>query len=659
VDAIGGLLQGVVTVVALVVDVLLLAWATRRLLGIRLSLVRTVLGGLVALAILNLVFAGMVGTVAAGDPASVIWFAVLGIASALLGAMVVLVLAEVFLPTGSVPGPLEWRRGLRGWLRRTARYSQISRVLVRHGLGGYLSGRWRVDIGTPDTRRRVARSVRRALDECGVTFIKLGQVLATRSDLLPPEFVDELRALQDQAARIPWTDVERVLRAELSGRIEDVFAHVEPVPLAAASIAQVHAARLHDGGDVVIKVRRPGVEVVVARDLDILARLARRLQRSTGWGRAIGAVDLADGFAAALRDELDFRIEARNMTAVAAAAPRAGAAVRVPVPREELCTERVLVMERLDGIPVGLAGPAITERGLDGGELARALLGTLLRQVMLDGVFHTDPHAGNILLLADGRLGLLDFGSVGRLDPSLRRGLQRLLVAINGGDAMTVCDALLDVVDAPEELDEERLERALGAFVARHLGPGRPPDVRMFTDLFRIVAAFELAIPPAVAAVFRTMATAEGVLTGLAPGFDVVAEARAFGRRHLADELRPESLERTAMEQLALLLPSLRRLPRRLDRISSNLEKGRLSVGVRLLADRRERQTVAGLLHQVLLTVLSATAGIMGVLLLGLHGGPSVGASVTLYQLFGYCLLIICSVLALRVLVVIFRLSRD
>jgi ubiquinone biosynthesis protein len=243
--------------------------------------------------------------------------------------------------------------------------------------------------------------------------------------------------------------------------------------------------------------------------------------------------------------------------------------------------------------------------------------------VLLDGTFHADPHPGNVLLLADGSLGLLDFGSVGRIDSGLRSALQRLLLALDSGDPAALADALLDVVERPEDLDEARLERTLGRFAARHLAPGVPPDVRMFTDLFRIVAEHGLAIPPEIAAVFRSLATMEGTLTQLDPGFDIVAEARRFASGQLAERLGPDELRRTALDELTSLLPMLRRLPRRVDRIGHALE-----------------------------------TGIMAVLMIGLHGGPSVTHQVSLYAFFGYCLLVVAAILAVRVLVLVFRPDR-
>ena len=260
-----------------------------------------------------------------------------------------------------------------------------------------------------------------------------------------------------------------------------------------------------------------------------------------------------------------------------------------------------------------------------------------------------------MLLLADGQLGLLDFGSVGRIDAGLRGALQRLLLAVDRGDPAALGDALLEIVDRPEQLDEPALERALGQFMARHVGPGIIPDSRMFTGLFRILAEHELSVPPEVAGAFRALATVEGTLTQLAPGFDILTEARRFTTDQLAEQMRPEALRKSATDELISLVPMLRRLPRRLDRISGSLEQGRLGLNVRLLADASDRRYLTGLAHQFVLTFLAATLGVMAVLMLGLHGGPNVTHTVTLYAFIGYCLLVFAGILALRVLVLVFR----
>lgn len=218
----------------------------------------------------------------------------------------------------------------------------------------------------------------------------------------------------------------------------------------------------------VVKVRRPEAPVVVEPDLGILERLALRLQRSTRWGRAAGTVDLAHGFGDALREELDLRVEERNMTSVAAAAAlRGGTGVRIPVPVGPMPTRRVLVMERLDGQPLSTIKPGMLSA--DRNALARSLLDCLLREVMVDGVFHAVPHPGNVFLLCGGQLGLLDFGSVGRIDAGMRAALQRLLLAVDHGDPATLTDALLEIVERPEDLDEDQLHRSPGRFLARHV----------------------------------------------------------------------------------------------------------------------------------------------------------------------------------------------
>jgi ubiquinone biosynthesis protein len=631
-----------------------LAVGARRLLGLQLGVVRTVLAGVVGSAAW-LAF----GLAIARPQQRPFMLTTVQLGIALLVAMGFLVLAEAVLPSGSLR-PVTWARALRHRLARARRYLQISRIAARHGLLPYLRGRRRHQADTPAGRAGLARSVRLALEEGGVSFVKLGQLLATRRDLLPTEFVNELSRLHHQVTPAPWPQVEQVLGQEL-GTPDAVFDKLDARPLAAASIAQVHQARLRSSGaEVVVKVQRPGIRPVVERDLDIVDRMARRLQTRTRWGATIGAVELARGFANALHEELDFRVEARNMAVVAAASavPGTDTSVRLPAVHPQLCTERVLVMERLDGLPLDAAGPVIDTRGLDRQVLARALLGCLLRQIMLGGVFHADPHPGNILLLDDGRLGLLDFGSVGRLDALLRAALQQFLLAIDRGDPAGLYDALLEVMVRPDDLDEQRLQRALGQFMARHLNPGAAPEVEMFTDLFRLVASYDLMVPPEVAAVFRALATLEATLGRLAPGFDIVAESRTFAAAQLSGQLQPTSLRQAANDELPTLLPMLRRLPRRADRITNALEHGRLGLGVRLFADPRDRRFLTTLVHQILLAFLGATTGIMAVLLLGSSSGPKLSPTVSLFQVLGYNLLVVSAVLILRVLVTTVRPPR-
>ncbi|MEV2255660.1 AarF/UbiB family protein [Streptomyces sp. NPDC050147] len=619
--------------------VLLPAFLGRRLLGIKAGPLRIAVAGVVGISVSGSLLGPQLQN---ADRRHIMLSLMIGIG--LLTAMVTLVSLRELLPAGS--GPLDLVRGVRGRIARGRRYTHIAKIAGRHGLGPYLRGRRAVEsAGAP--HQLLAQELRQALQAGGVTFVKLGQLMSTRRDLLPQPYVEELSRLQDQVAPASWPQVEETLIAGLGMDPGQAFAEFDRLPLAAASIAQVHAAVLHDGTRVVVKIQRPGIQELVERDLDIVNRLAATLQSRTNWGRSLGLMELARGFAVALREELDFRIEARNMTAVRMAAQARGDwSVTVPQVYEQLSTARVLVMSRVDGVPLGQVAPGSAELGE---KLAGTLLTALLNQIMQDGVFHADPHPGNIMVLPDGTPALLDFGSVGRIDTGLRASMAGLFLAVDRGDPTALCDALLEVTNRPEQVDEQRLRRALGHFSARYLVHGGAQDAAMFTELFRLMTDFRLAVPPEIAAVFRALATMEGTLTRLSDGFDIVEASRAYAATQFARQLSPGTAGETAREELVALLPVLRRLPRRLDRISGALEEGRLGVNVRLLADPRDRRVIGELLSRVLLAFLAVFFGIAGVLLLlGSKGGPEVATGLGLYALIGYHLLLLSGVLVLR-----------
>ena len=656
-----GIVFTVAALAASLALVAVLAWASRQLLGLPVGALRLLIAGLLGFVTAELL-GGALSAAQPGHPAA---FFTVAIGVPLIVAMIFIVAAEALVPSGTLPGPVEVIQGTRRAIARSRRYAQISRIAVRHGLGPYLRGR-RLRGGEPPAgRAALASSLRHALEEGGTTFTKLGQLLSTRRDLLPEEFISELSQLQDRAEPAPWEQISEVIAASLGAPVEQVFAELRPEPAAAASIAQVHKGRLRAGADsgpeVAVKVERPGIKATVEQDLDILLRLAVRLEDRARWARAVGVVAVVRGFAAAIREELDFRVEARNMAAMAATwagqQQAVGGKVRVVLPavHEELCTEHVLTIEWLDGVSLRAAGRLIDDRGLDRAELSRALLRSMVYQISEGGVFHADPHPGNIFLLADGSLALLDFGSVGRLDVQQRAALQDLLLALGRGDPAAFRDALLELVSYPDELDELQLERALGRFMARHVAGGVAATPEMFTDLFRIAASFELAIPPEIATVLRALGTIEGALSLLTPGVDIATEARQYAADQMAGQMSPRAVQKRAVDELGAVLPVLRRLPRRFDRITSALEQGRLSLNVRQFADERDRRVITGLTNQFLLAFLGAAAGIIGALLLGVPEGPKITPNVSLCQLIGYNLLIVTAVLALRVLFMIFR----
>ena len=646
---------------ASVVVATVLAWTSRRLLGLPVGTGRALIAGLLGFGAAELLGRSL----RASQPGHLADFLTVVLGIPLIVAMVFIVVAEALVPSGTVPHPVELVQGTRRALARSRRYSQITRIAVRHGLGPYLRGR-RLRAEDPAAgRAALAASLRRSLEEGGVTFIKVGQLLSARRDLLPEEFTSELSRLQDRAEPAPWDQVQEVIARSLGAPATELFLELRPEPAAAASIAQVHRGRLRraDGttADVAVKVQRPGIRATVEEDLDILLRLAARLEQRTRWARAVGAVGVARGFAAAIREELDFRVEARNMAAMAATWPgqqRAiGGSVQVTFPKvyEQLCTERVLTIEWLDGVSLRAAGQRIDDSGLDRDALARALLRSMVYQITEGGVFHADPHPGNVMLLSDGRLALLDFGSVGRLDSLQRYALQDLLVALGRGDPAALRDSLFELVIRSDEVDEQRLERGLGQFMARHLAGGAAAAADMFPDLFRLAARFQLAIPAEIATVLRALGTLEGTLTLLTPGVDLASETREYAAARVSEQVSPGAVRNMVADELVSLIPLLRRLPRRFDRVTTALEQGRLGVNVRQFADERDRRLVTGLTHQFLLTILGAAGGITSALLLGVSAGPKITPNVSLCQLIGYNLLIVTAVLVLRVLFTIFR----
>ncbi|MGI8808438.1 MAG: ABC1 kinase family protein [Acidimicrobiales bacterium] len=467
------LLAALLIVVTGVPFVALLVVVPRRLLGLQIGLVRAVIAAGVA----NAAWFGAGRAFSSSRDDQSVALVTVQVGLTLLGAMAFLAVAEAVVPSGSGLRIMNWRRASRRKLGRSRRYGEIVAIMVRHGL---VSARRRRRASNDVVERRaLAHSLRLALEEGGVTFIKLGQLLSARRDLLPPEFTDELGTLTDGVPPVAWEEIERTLHEEFGSAA--VFANVDPQPLAAASIAQVHAATLSSGEAVVVKVQRPGIGPLIERDVDILSRLARSLEARSRWARSVGAVELANGFASAIGEELDFRVEARNMAAVVSGGARrddasATVAVKVPVPTARLCTRRVLVMERLNGTSIG-AAVSFDERTVDRSHLARALLHVVLTQIMLDGVFHADPHPGNVLLLDDGRIGLLDFGSVGRLDPTVRSSLRQLFVAFDRQDPAAARDALVEILVPAADLDQQRLERAscAGGVAASPAGRARPP----------------------------------------------------------------------------------------------------------------------------------------------------------------------------------------
>jgi ubiquinone biosynthesis protein len=556
------------------------------------------------------------------------------------------------LATAAVPASLPHPvRSIRRSARRGHRYLRIIGIVLRYGLGPYL-GFGRGGRGA-DRAASPARRVRLALEEAGGMFVKMGQMLSTRPDVVSPAVARELAQLQEHVSPSDPEAVRALMEQDLGRPVADVFAEFDWEPVAAASIAQAHQAILPGGEQVVVKVQRPGIAEAVDIDLSILCRLARRVEARTAWGASCRASDLAADFTANLRAELDFGAEARNITEMAAGLDDVPE-IEVPAVFGEFSTARVLVMERLEGVSVANTG-RLQQLGVDRRKLADVLLRSLLRVMMLGERFHADPHPGNVWLLDDGRLGLLDFGSTGRLDALEQASVADMLIAIRRRDPAQLRDAVLEVATVREPVDERGLERALARFMARHLGPGAVPTAAMLIELLQIFLALGIAMPPTTSLLFRTLATLEGTLRTLCPGYPLVQASEEFAAELVQERTSPASWQQAAQDELAGVMPLLRRVPRHLDHIATIIERGQTRARLSLFSDERDLRSVTSLVNRIVLAVLGGVLGLISVALLAVPGGPQVTGSTSLFDVFGYMGLFLATVLMLRTLITVMR----
>ncbi|MGF9664172.1 AarF/UbiB family protein [Arthrobacter crystallopoietes] len=652
---------------ALIVLVLawLLAMIVRRVLGVPVGWPRSIAVGVLMIVSFGAMaqylatsadLGGVDGSALKVPAAVVLMFLTLAVVWVFALGVAILVGLEVAVPTGSLPKLSSFFRGWSARRQRTRRYAEVIGIAVRHGLGSQLRGlnrNWR-----HENEEETALHLRLALNEAGVTFVKLGQMLSTRRDLLSEPYIRELSKLQTHAEPEPWSAIEPAIRTYLGRDLNEVFAWVNPEPLASASVAQVHEGSLLSGQVVVLKVQRPVALRQVRRDMDIVLRMAHWLDRSAPWARTIGVKGLAEGFAASLREELNYHVELENMRSVDASLAEAGIAdVHVPHAYEEFSGSRLLVMDKLEGRPISHARSVLsgmTEERRH--EVATKLLSATLTQIVDSGVFHADLHPGNIFLRNDGGIGLLDFGSVGRLDPSTRHSLGTLLYAVEKDDSVSATDALIELLDRPEELNERALERGVGQLLTRYrTGFGGLGSRSMFTVLLNLLVQHGFAVPPQIAAAFRALAALEGTLGQVCPGFDVVAAARAEGKRMMAHQFRPGNLKDQFESRALQLLPLLERMPRRLNKLTEDLEQGRFSMNIRMLADNRDRHFLDTLVQQVVVALLASAATLGAIILIASDTGPMLTDNVRMHAFFGYTLLFAGFVLSLRAVALVFR----
>ncbi|MBN8468089.1 AarF/ABC1/UbiB kinase family protein [Corallococcus exiguus] len=468
------------------------------------------------------------------------------------------------------------------------RIRQIALIAARHGFGEVTerAGVWRllggrkekVEVSEEARRESTARRFRLFLSELGPTFIKLGQVLSTRADLLPAEFVEELATLQDDVEAIPLEQVHAQIRDALGKEVQELFAQVDPEPLAAASIAQVHRAVTLEGEEVVIKVQRPGIAQRIDADLGVLRSLARLLEAVVEETGIYSPSGIVDEFDRAIHEELDFINEATNIRAFLEN-HKDRPYLKIPRVHAALSSRTVLTMEFIRGEKINPAALAEADRK----QIAQHILEASFRQLFDDGLFHGDPHPGNVLLMEGNRLALLDFGVVGRLTRPMQETLVMLCLAVALKDSDSVARILyrVGVPDARANLMGFRndIEAILGQHLPTTLGQ---VDARtLLRDLLDLAVKYRIRIPKEYALLSRASVSTEGMLRGLYPELNIIEVALPYAKELMAGRYDPSQLQGGLMRTLLRFQSMAQDLPTQLSQILLDLETGKFSVTVR------------------------------------------------------------------------------
>ncbi len=513
------------------------------------------------------------------------------------------------------------------------RSRQIAGTLARHGLG-YLVGIVGLERLVPFQQgwfghaRRDApytrpEHLRLALEELGPMFIKLGQILSTRADLLPPDYQAELAKLQDNVPPVPPERILATLADEFGQPVAAHFAAFDPMPLAAASIGQAHAATLHDGTEVVVKVRRPGVVEQVEEDLVILQNLATAASRRSEFAERYDLIGLAQEFAQTLRTELDYIREGRSTERFAANFVGDAAAVHVPRVFWETSTAQVLTLERIRGMKIDDLA-AMDAAGIGRTALAERATKVVLKMIFEDGFFHADPHPGNFFVEPDGRIGLIDFGMVGTVDARTQDQLTQVILAVMRADTGQLVDAMLELGFARGRVDRAALQRdlehLLGSYTGRPLGEIAISP--LLERVFAVLRSHQLKLPTNLALLLKTIIMTEGLGARLDPQFHLTTVLAPYAERLIRQQLSPTQLMHK-LSQASLDMARLGgELPQQLRRILGTLERGDLTIRVQpfeLLMDRLER-----LGNRLVLSIIAAAFIVGLAVLLAVYHPPGI-----------------------------------
>lgn len=468
-------------------------------------------------------------------------------------------------------------------IRRLNRYRTITSILARSGFGyiAHLFGR--VEKGSSELRqsgKTDGKRLRLLLQELGTTFIKLGQIASTRPDLFPPEMIAELAHLQDDVSPFPYQEVERIIEQELGGKIEELFKHFSPIPLASASIGQVHRAMLYDGTEVVVKVQRPRIASVIETDLQILNDLVRLASWHMEAAESHRLGDVVEELGKGLLTELDYRTEAFNLEKFSRQSKALGY-VRIPAVYWDYCTRKVLTMEYLDGIRLS-DREQLQSKEIDKRLLAERLATAIFHQVLVDGVFHADPHPGNILVRSDGSIVLLDFGMVGRLSPHTQKHLVSFIIALRNQSSKGVIRAVTELGMVPENVDMSKLYADVDEMREKYYNvPLKNIRIgEMINDFLGMAFRHQIRIPSELTLVGKSILTTEGVVAELDPSFSVFDVAEPIGKKLYIERLSPWQLFKNWVDNIPDYLNLINEIPMSLKQLTVLVKRGKLQIEV-------------------------------------------------------------------------------
>ena len=470
--------------------------------------------------------------------------------------------------------------------RNLRRYRQIGEILLRHGFGYLIQQADLIHILPPfrriqsykaqDSSLSLATRIRLVFEELGPTFIKFGQILSTRPDLIPPDIIKELEKLQSDVQPVEFLKIQKQIEGELKCSLDQVFDYFEPQPLAAASIGQVHRGRLRDGTEVVVKVQRPNVRQVITADLEILYSLARSVNERLAKNN-IDVIGMVSEFSRVLQKELDYTKEARNIERFRYNF-RNVENVKVPEVYWSFTTEKILTMEFLDGHKLSEIA-TLKQSKMDIAKIGNIAAHAFMKQVFEDGFFHADPHPGNLLVLKDGRLGIIDFGMMGRIDEKTMQTLARLLVAVVKKKSEDIIEILMEL-EAFIAKPSRELVLDLEEVMDYHYGKTlKELDFsQIIEDLLELVRKHPLRMPNEFLLLSKALITLEGTGSALVPDFNVVEVAEPYAKNWMKEYYSPTSVIERGIRSSTEWLETLSKLPSNLDSVLRTMDEGELRI---------------------------------------------------------------------------------